>query len=71
MGGSANVCVLRGGEGRDREGEVSSDLLSLPAKEEEEEEGTVLVFHLSPVHGCCYRQSLVCGSLCDWTRLCV
>lgn len=28
---------------------VTSDLL--PAKEEEE--GTVLVFYMSPVHGCC------------------
>lgn len=31
---------------------INSDLLALPA-EEEEEEGTVLVFYVSAVHVCC------------------
>ena len=39
----------------------TSDLLSLPA-----EDVTVSVFYVSPSCGCCCRQHLVCGSLCDW-----
>lgn len=47
--GSANVLVLVNPEGGGCA--ITSDLLALPAEEEEEE--TVLVFFVSPVHGCC------------------
>lgn len=32
---------------------ITGDLPALTAKEEGEEERTVLVFYVSPVHGCC------------------
>lgn len=49
---------------------AASDLLPLSAQREEEMWLSRPKFGMSSVHGCCWRQHLVYGSLCEWPCWC-